>query len=1004
MKRPDEGLRTDQISALKLRRAECDLELRLLNLLEDARDVGRAAGLAAFEAGERLDPGRPPEPGGLLTELRRTLPLDSVLAPNAGAGETPLVGRTRQLRELYDAFEHAVRGRGGVQLVLGEPGIGKTRLVAALAERAAARGSRVIWTRGWGRAAPAYWPWIEVVRGLSQDVEGETLRRELGARADELLRLTPDLAERLPGARRPGPDDDDSEITRVALFDALAALLRVRSTIGPVVILVDDLQAVDVGSLVALEFVSRMLGDVAVLIVATVQERVPDRTSDAQLALQNIVRAGRRLVLGGLTRDDVARLIELTSGSPAPPGLTQAVHAVTEGNPFYAREIIALLLAESRLQDPPDELPLPESVRETIHRRLEPLDREALETLELAAIIGRTFDVTTLEHTASIDRSSVLAALDEASSLGLVIPVPGTLGQYRFGHGLIRDTLLVDMPEEALTNGHSLVGKALEQTYRGAIDAHLPELAHHFLSAGQRGDVVKAVDYAERAAHLALDTLAYEQAAELFSRALEALERVEPDVLRRASLLLGLGTAQSRAGRQAAQVTFEAAIGAARAIEADDIFARAVLGFAGFALTPGYVDEEYVAQLTEALDRIGAADDPTRVRLLCALAVALYWSDHAVRRAQLATDAIEMARRLGDEITLAIALSSAQLAISGPDTTQQGLAWLEELFSLTARTEETAMSLAARSRHIDLLLELDDFTGADSAIETLERLAHDSHDRRAAAYVPLHRARRAALAGRYDDAERLLAEVATIASELSTSVIPITVASQHIVLTWQQHGPRKIRELVRPYVAGAPGMPCWRAGLAAALADDDLRDEAKLEFDRLVADDFATLPRDNLWLTAMALLTETIVTLNLRDHAMDVYAKLAPFAGRNIVLPTVAYLGPVEMWLGILARIAGRHADALQQLAAARSRATHDGAHVALARIAVEEAAVLVGGDAAARTRAEGLLESAALSAEQIGLNRLAERVDTLRAQLPSTPPSETARPRYSPRDGTGSA
>ena len=252
----------------------------------------------------------------------------------SSAGVGPLVGRVRELRDLHDAFEDATRGRGGVELVLGEPGIGKTRLAAALAEHAAQRGARVIWTRAQGVGAPAYRPWVEVVRGLTDDLDGETLRDELGPAADELLRLVPRLAARLPEARRPARDDDDSRAARFALFDALVALLRVRSARTPVVVLIDDLHAVDEGSLVALDFVSRMLRDAAVLIVVTMHERVPDRAPEATAALQNIVRAGRRVLLGGLGREDIGRLIEQTSGIRPPPALVQSVHAATEGNPL----------------------------------------------------------------------------------------------------------------------------------------------------------------------------------------------------------------------------------------------------------------------------------------------------------------------------------------------------------------------------------------------------------------------------------------------------------------------------------------------------------------------------------------------------------------------------------------------------------------------------------------------------------------------------------------------
>ena len=731
--------------------------------------------------------------------------------PSAGVG--PLVGRVRELRDLHDAFEDATRGRGGVELVLGEPGIGKTRLAAALAEHAAQRGARVIWTRAQGVGAPAYRPWAEVVRGLTDDLDGETLRDELGAAADELLRLVPRLAARLPDARRPARDDD-SRAARFELFDALVALLRVRSARTPVVVVIDDLHAVDEGSLVALDFVSRMLRDAAVLLVITMHERVPDRAPEATAALQNIVRAGRRVLLGGLGREDIGRLIEQTSGLRPPPALVQSVHAATEGNPFFVREVLALLAAEGRLDDPPDELPLPDSVRETIRRRLEPLGDGRVATLELAAIIGRTFSLAALERASPLARDCVVDALDEAVSVGLVTVVPGTLGQYRFEHGLVRDTLFVEMDDEQRMRGHRAVGEALEEVYRGAIEAHLPELAHHFLSAATFGDPGKAVDYAERAAQRALDTLAYEQAADLYALALEALAQMQPDVPRRAGLLLGLGAAQSRAGRPAARAAYEAAVAAARAIGADDILARAALGFAPFALTPGYVDETHVAVLVDALERIGAGDDRMRVRLLGSLAVALYWSDSAERRAELANEALQIARRLGDDATLAIALGSAQLATCGPDMTEQGLAWLRELFELTERTGETVMSLAARSRHVDLLLELDDIAGADVAIETLERVAHQARDRRAATFVPLHRARRAALDGRLEESRRLLDEL----SDTAASAVGVDDPDQRRVAGRRPHArarrcPRDRRNRAR--VRRQPRRRC-RAGVPAS--------------------------------------------------------------------------------------------------------------------------------------------------------------------------------------------
>ena len=255
-------------------------------------------------------------------------------------------------------------------------------------------------------------------------------------------------------------------------------------------------------------------------------------------------------MLGGLSREDVGRLIELTSGVPRRPALVDAVHATTEGNPFFAREVLALLLAEGRLDDPPDELPLPDGVRETIRRRLEPLDERPVR--DARARRDHRAHVSTSRRS-SAPRRWIATACSTRSTRpprsASSSPCPAASATTASATCSIRDTLFTGMPIAVRLTGHRAVGEALEHVYRGAIEEHLPEIAHHFLCAAPRGDPAKAVDYAERAAHRALDTLAYEQAVDLFERALAALERMDADVPRRAGLLLGLGTAQSRAGR-----------------------------------------------------------------------------------------------------------------------------------------------------------------------------------------------------------------------------------------------------------------------------------------------------------------------------------------------------------------------------------------------------------------------------------------------------------------------
>ncbi|MDX6718278.1 MAG: hypothetical protein QOJ63_532, partial [Solirubrobacteraceae bacterium] len=284
------------------------------------------------------------------------------------------------------------------------------------------------------------------------------------------------------------------------------------------------------------------------------------------------------------------------------------------------------------------------------------------------------------------------------------------------------------------------------------------------------------------------------------------------------------------------------------------------------------------------------------------------------------------------------------------------------------------------------LLELDDLAGADVAIETLERLTTEARDRRAAAYVPLHRARRVTIEGRFEEARNLLAEVAAISAEMPSTTIPITVDGQLVVLNWVQQGPRAIGDEVRGYADGVPAMPVWRAALAASFADRGRAAEAQLELDRLAADDFAALPRDNLWFGTMAALAEAVAALGLRERALELHAKLAPFAGRNVVTPTAAFLGPIEMWLGILARVGGRGEQALEHLLRARTSATRNGSRMILARIDVEEAEVLAAaGGAGAGARAEQLVAQAAVECAEMGLSSLLEQIERLRERLPGS-------------------
>ena len=321
------------------------------------------------------------EPGERLRELERAilaqdpaLILTSVenpaTKPPAHPPTIPFVGRERELSELIASLDDACAGRGRLVLLVGEPGIGKSRLAEELIEQARARGVRALIGRCWeAGGAPAYWPWTQALSALVQQVEPGRLRGQLARDGAELVRLFPELRERLPDL--PVPTDPHGEGARFRLLVALAAFLRRCASFGPLAIFLDDLHAADEPSLLLLRFIVGQLAGSPILIVGCCRDT--ELGTGLAAALSDLTRdpATRRITLKGLNATATARLLEATIGRAPADELAAQVHAETEGNPFFATEIGRLLGSEDSGGDANATLPIPETVMEAVARRLE---------------------------------------------------------------------------------------------------------------------------------------------------------------------------------------------------------------------------------------------------------------------------------------------------------------------------------------------------------------------------------------------------------------------------------------------------------------------------------------------------------------------------------------------------------------------------------------------------------------------------------------------------------
>ena len=684
------------------------VEGRLRSLLEEARAVGQAAGRVAYADPQPRQPSTKPD----LTEHLLSLLRDSVLATSAPpdieltASTGLLLGREREIAELRLGLDRALGGRGGLLMVAGDAGVGKTALADELGSEAVEAGALVLWGRAWaGGGAPAYWPWLRILRRLAAERDVRAAIAALGPEAGALLsRLMPDVVPppaRGPTAADPAPGESDA--ARFQLFDAVTSLLRAAASSGPIVLILDDLHGADQPSLLLLGFLAVHLRDSPILVIGTYRET--EARLDPQLAgtLGDIMRHGQRLPLRGLRERDVGAVVERVAGRRPPDRVVRAIHQATEGNPFFVDEVVRLLSAEGRLESEAQvaSLRIPDGVRETIRHRLAPLPDRARVLLLTASVIGPEFRLDTLQRVCDLQPAELDGALSEAVDCGVIVERPTRIGVYGFSHGLIREALYDDLGPQRRGVLHRSVGLALEELYAADAEPHVAELAHHFFVAATAGELAKAIDYSVRAGRRAMSLVAYEEALDHFERALQAYGLQErADVLGRCDLLLALGTAQSRAGSaRSARETFLRAAGLARKVESSERLAHAALGYGagmgGFEF--GLVDDALIDLLVEAREALGPADGSLLARVLGRTATELYHSDRAQERDQLSQEAVAMGRRIGDRATIATTLSARFLTCQGRRTPSSACR-SRPTSSRLARRRATATSCCTATR------------------------------------------------------------------------------------------------------------------------------------------------------------------------------------------------------------------------------------------------------------------------------------------------------------------
>ena len=825
-------------------------------------------------------------------------------APEQVAVEV-FVGREALLGRLHAALAAASRGQGGVVLIAGLPGIGKTRLAEEFALQARARGVEVHVSRcPESAAAFSYRPWIQVVREILD--APEPLAAELDGRTADLGRLLPELARVGEASGAELRDESDAALFR--LFDATANLLSRAARRVPIALVFDDLDRADRASLRLLEFAADELAAARVLIVGLYRSSELAGEHPLVETLAELRRHPRleSLRLEGFSSEETGALVRACAEDP-PPEVIRAIQQRSDGNPFFARALTlhwverAHANAGAAASDWAREVP--ESIRELVRGRVLRLSEGCRELVAAASVLGREFCVELLAEMLGVGEEAIFEQVEEARRAGLVeLSRPFAT---RFVHALVQEAIYADLAPARRRELHRRAGEALDTgEERGR---NLAEIARHYARGGER-TAERAVRSAVRAAREAEQRLGFAEGPGLYELALDTLERVCPlDRARRCDLLLALSLAFLRDRElEPAGEAARRAIDLARQIASPQRLAEATLVLAEHVTLH---DPEAVPLLEEALAGLAPKPTPLRARVLSEISKHLFYGGQDERRLRLADEAVEVARVAGDSEALAGALLARRHALGAPDRLDERLEVISEAVACADRTLHPTWRISTRSWRAADLLESGDLEAAERDVAAAERIARGEGVLRFESFPLRWRAMRALLEGRVADARAAIDEALAAGRRArDPNAIPWHGAQLAALLReearWQE---------LAAFVSELAWLDPHRARIPAARAFYTLFDaehgrieQARCGLAELAAGGFEAIARSPDFLIAASFLAELCDRLGDRAAAGPLYRVLSPYAKRVVIVEyALACRGSVSLFLGLLARTLG---------------------------------------------------------------------------------------------------